>query len=663
MTESNSTNIGSVHGPTHSGSGNIFVTYSTLVSEVVKSRSRTYPPDELAELGRYFVPPPRFGDAREVLENRRVVFLDGAPGSGRTAAAKMLLYQVSGRTDRFRELPWKEEEESGSYSEQIDDGDRLWQNLSWVDPEAWEEVQNKLSDLHKRVFERDAYLVVVLPHIPNRSLRGELAHYRVRIGRPQNITVLRRYLRLRGVPGAATFPPSLELTDYLAHNPAMWEIAHLAELVTEAWRNAEGKGDFSAWFETALKTLTGQNSEVPKKVAKLREDQGPERAVSLALLLATAMLHGAHADQVYHAATMLLRKVHHPDDRPILERSDHIARFKRISATLTPEGYVRFEAPRWSSTVPLHFWKNMPEIRDGIQEWVEEIGDWAELREEDRDSAIDKFADLCLSEEYRERLAVSVIRWSGSKVTNRRLRAAYLALKRGLETEEHGRFFRRRIYDWSRGDLLPSGITRLPDGLVQVIILACVEVIAVHHPEQAVVRLHHCARRAHQSAPAARDALLQVVNSDPRLRRQMLVRLTRLTRLGTWRIDNQLFLDIADPAAFTDPGGHGNPLLDENGVPNMLADGWRHIFSHLGVETWRARMREWLRLAAEDERNRDALLDPLLAGAKEQAGVLGHIFNEAYHLPASPADGDESRAAFRDLVLRKISNIQGLWIT
>lgn len=653
------TEISTVRGPVNPGGGDIiYYDYRTLVENVAKGRSRTYSLDELVRLDRYFVSPRGFGEAREKLETHRIVFLDGTPGSGRTAAVKMLLYRIPGSGKRFRELPWREDgDESNPDDERVEDGDRIWQDLSWVGDGAWEDAQKDLSALCEKISGRDAYLAVVLPQVLIRKLRGELADYRVVIERPPAMEVLRRYLRLRGVPGAATALLGPKLTDYLSQAPAMREIAHLGELIVEAWRSSEGS-DFSAWCETALETLEGRDSTVIGKIGELHERQGMERA----LLLATAMLHGAHADQIHRAAAKLLSTVRHPeDDRPLLERSNHAERFKRIDAEMNSEGYVHFKKLRWSSAVPVHFWRHMPELRDGIQKWVEEIGDWAELREEERDSVIDTFTDLCLNDRHRERIALLVLRWTGGKVTNRRLRAAYLALKRGLEAEEHGRFFRRQIYEWSRGKELPSGGTRLPDALAQVIILACVEVIAVHHPEQAVVRLHHCARQAQQSASAACDALLQLVSGDTRLRRYMLTRLTRLPGSGRWPIDDRLFLDIADPVAFTDPGDRSRPLLDENTVPDMLTDGWRRVFTRHGVETWGARMREWLRRAAEDERNREALLDPLLVGAKEQASVFGHIFNEAHRLSRDPAaENGERHAAFRDLVFRKICTVQGL---
>jgi hypothetical protein len=94
---------------------------------------------------------------------------------------------------------------------------------------------------------------------------------------------------------------------------------------------------------------------------------GPQRA----LLLTTAMLHGAHADAVHSATTLLLHAVDHPmDDRPPLEHADLAIRLEEASAGLTQHGAVRFKELEYDTAVRTHFWDHRPDLREHLGTWV-----------------------------------------------------------------------------------------------------------------------------------------------------------------------------------------------------------------------------------------------------------------------------------------------------
>ncbi|MCW2875935.1 MAG: hypothetical protein JWQ95_35 [Sphaerisporangium sp.] len=637
----------------HSGSGdlnNATHYHYTMLAGVAARSPRAYAVDDLARLGRHFVHPPGFGQARKVLATHRTVLLDGAPGSGRIAAAKVLLYELSSGTERFHELLWEEDERKPRLDPgHIGDDDRVWLDLSRVEERVWHDVQNELSSVRKAVIEHAAYLVVVLPG--DQNLRADFSQYRAEIARPPGAEVLRRYLRLADVPGAVASPMTPLLAGYLDANRPIGEIAEFAGLVAKARASAAGKGDFPAWYKTAHEALTDRGRQVAERVAKLRE-QGPQRA----LLLATAMLHGAHADHVHRAAAALLSTVRYPDDEcPSLERADLVERFGGIEAELGADGHVLFTELEYDSAVRAHFWNHMPELRDDIQAWVEGAVDSADLRQEDRDDLVVRFAEQCLHARYRQALVSSVFRWAKGPTTNRRLLAADRALRHGLTAEEHGQFFRKQIYNWSRD-------RDLPDGLAQVIIVMCSEVIAVHHPDEAMVRLHHRARRERRTT-SAREALVRLVDGDLRLRRQMLARLTRVPAGGReWEVDADLFLYFADPVALTEPGSRNHALVAESDVRNMLADGWRRAFTQLTDVAWRVRLRQWLFLAFGDERHREVLVDTLVEGSGERGKILGDVYTTARDLPRPTTDEQERHAVFLDLVLRKICAAQGVEI-
>ncbi|GAA0830857.1 hypothetical protein ACFQVD_07495 [Streptosporangium amethystogenes subsp. fukuiense] len=652
MTNFSFTQISGVNGPVQTSNAplNIGNYYQNAVLAGVTTRSpRANAVDDLERIWQRFVYPSGFGRARELLETYRIVLLDGAPGSGRVAAAKTLLYELFSGDERFRELSW--EESDGKHRldpDHIGDDDRVWLDLSGVEEQIWRDVQNELSAVRNAVAEHGAYLVVVLPGNRGERLRPEFGPYLAKIDRPPAEEVLRRHLRLMAVPGAVTSPTTPLLTGYLDADPPIQEIAIFAGLVAEAWANTEG--DLANWYAIAHEALTGREQEVAKDVATLAE--GPQRA----LLLAAAMLHGAHVDHVYRAATALLNTLGHPEDEcPLLERPDLVEQFQKIDVEINGNRHVRFRKLGYDSGVRAYFWNQIPELRDGIQTWVEKVVDSADLGQEDCGRLVTRFAEQCLRHEYRQVLVGSVLRWSRGSTTKRRLWAAGLALRCGLTAEKHGRFFRQQIYSWSHN-------RDLPEGLARVITVMCAQVIAVHHPDEAMVRLHHRARREERNT-IAREALVQLVNGDSRLRRQMLVRLIVLSPDGwRWEVDPGLFLEFADPAALTDRGSRNHPFIADADVRGMLAEGWRRVFTRCTQEMWRAPLRQWLYVALGDERNREVLLDILVESSEGRGNILGLLYAAVRNMPRPAADDQERHTVFRDIVLRKICAVQGIRI-
>ncbi|MFB9622033.1 nSTAND3 domain-containing NTPase [Nonomuraea helvata] len=601
---------------------------------------------DLDWLWQRFVHPPGYGQAHETLATHRLLLLDGEPGSGRTTAAKVLLRELSSGGERFYELSW--EDENGKYQVEPDfivDDDRVWLDLSRADEGTWHALQEDLSSLRKRVDQHGALLVVVLPVRGSETLRPEFGQFHSWIKRPSAHEVLRRHLRLEGVPEATTSPQPA----FLSTDRAMLEVAGFAGFVRKAYENAPGAG-YLAWYKAAESASTGRGADVATAVSKLR--LGPQRA----LLLATAMLHQAHVDHVYSAAAALLESVEYADERHTLERSDLVESLDHIGAKLDSNRHVRFRELGYDAAVRTHFWHNMPGLRDGIQRWVAAMVDHPELDEMERDDLVMRFAEQCLHPRYRQTLVDSVTGWTRGSKTYRRQMAADRALRHALSVEEHGRFFRQQIYNWATD-------RRTSEALAQVIIMMCTDVIAVTHPDQAIVRLHHLARRESQSTDA-RTALLGMVAGDPWMLRHLLQRLTRLPTVGRqWDIDIDLFLELANPAAFTDPVNRNRPLIAEADVRDMLAEGWRRAFHERGEVAWKPGLRQWLIAAFHDDRHRDALIGVLVAGGEQRGGVLGRLYTEARALPRFIAGGRERSAAFVDLVLRKICTAQGIQVT
>jgi hypothetical protein len=590
----------------HVGSGPQ-TNYFFKSSDSIGKRPRRQPEDELRWLYQRFSDPSNLGEARGILESFQTVFLDGPPGSGRVAAAKMLLWELRNDSEQIHELVLQDKEHTSRIDhDHVGDNDLVWLNLSQTEGPQWHEVHGELSALRATVRERGAHLVVILPGNVN-GLEPTLARYRVEIKPPRLDDALSRYLLVEGIPEGRHLPP----LRFLEADRRMEDVAKYAELVVRA-REEDRQGSFTAWCETAHRVLAGQEPDVATLVADLSE--GQQRA----LLLAAAMLHEAHADVVHQAGALLLELVEHPDDRPILLQAPLDQRLKEIDAELDSAGNVRFLKLNYDAAVRSYFWTHMPELHRPVQDWVERTVASADLTPGERADLVDRFTEQCLNERYRPTLISLVDQWTARPTTVEKMQAATLVLQRGLRDEEQGRFFRKQIYAWSTTN-------NLSDELAEVIIMACRDEMMAKYPDEALVRLHHVARR--ERGNRARETLVALVDRAPRLRRQMLNRLTN-PRFGPgrWPIDVDLFLDLADPEALTKPGRNSRPLISRSIVRDQLSAGWALVFAQRPHDKWAPQAHRWLGAAVADETHRHALLGVLVEAGTGRTDVLAQLY-------------------------------------
>ncbi|MFF4985754.1 hypothetical protein ACFY19_01130 [Streptosporangium saharense] len=643
----------STTGPVQAGGGDL---YAFSISMLADSRGRTpraRARDELVWLRSRFVLPGGYARARDILEAHRVVFLDGEPGSGRNTAGWMLLYGHHSGVETFHELSSKTEDETRRLDpDHVEEHGLLSLDLSDVEERDWRDTQEDLYPLIKAVRERAARLVVVLPHDRVRAgeFRADLDRYRAGITHPPAREVLRRYLREGGIPGIELDFSSPELSDFLNRGRPVRDVARFAGIVLEARERSQEGERFAAWCENALAVMTRAVEQIAGLLAKARE--GPQRA----LLLTTAMLHGAHADAVYHGAASLLRVTKHPEDeRKLLEREDLAERLKDIEVEADVSGRVRFAKVEQDFAIRTHFWRHVPDLRVGLCDWVGETVRSTELDPEDRDRLVQRLAEQCLNDRYRGMLVKAVYEWGTSPPDPHRLRAAAMALEKGLREEEHGRFFRKQVYDWSREG-------QLPVMFAQLLVVMCREVIAVRHPDEAVVRLHHLARRE-RTTTYAWDTLVGLARGKPQLHRLMLDRLNyqlAVAEKKQYLADTGLFLELADPVSLTASGDRRRSLIAESAVRRWLTGCWKGVFRS-PPEVWSSRTGDWLVAASRDGRHREALLDVLVEGGEGHMDILSRLYITARDLARSATPEErEDRALLVKLLRRRIDAVIGI---
>lgn len=639
MTETFGSYVHEAHGSVNSGDGpqfNIYYAAEARLREQASRRPRAIAKEDRQHLAERFVPPRGMRHARNRLDETNTVLIDGVPGSGRRTAAIMLLHELSDARGSLHELPDTSDDTATVPldAQGIGDGDRLLLDLSEVDESRYIAVQNALSDFRESLVRHGAHLAVVLPHRLGYLLQGELKRLTVEIGRPSAQRVLITHLRHEGIEPPQSELDGSGLPSYLPQ-AAMRDIAGLAHRIRRCRDVSPADRGFSDWLAESLGDQHDQTARVAADLASQRD--GRRRA----LLLSVALFHGAVPGTVLRGANALLGILSHPPDPlPRLDRADLHAELSDIGAEVRPDGRVRFRIVGYDRAVRDHFWTFLPDIRRQLRDWFDVCLAEPSLAESDRKEVVARFAAQSLRTSRPEDLSWLAHRWTSDKAPAHLVPDAAQVLALGLDDEQHGRYFRQQIYDWSTS-------TETGNGLRRVLVLVCSRTMSRSHPDQALVRLHHLARRTNGVVGAeARQALLDLARSDHRLYRRMLERLGAGITQGQWGKDPALFLELADPVR----------LMGYRSVRESLITCWQGVLRR-PVESWSAPVARWL-TASENLRHRDLVLRVLATACDTDIRVSGCLYRAALHWQY--AEPSASRAETVSVLLRKINTAQGI---
>ncbi|MEV6011256.1 hypothetical protein AB0M29_31105 [Streptomyces sp. NPDC051976] len=647
MTESFRTRVENPGGPTHTGSGNIYINADSRPHGSSGSAFRGIAEDQLRWHRRVLVPPVNLGQARSLLADTGTVILDGPPGSGRSCAARVLLREHHQDTGALHELQPDEEEELPLHDpDLVGAGDQLLLDLSTADDAQWARACKDLPALRKTVHDQQAHLVVVMPH--DRPLDSDLQHYRVVVSAPGALTVLHRHLRVHGLPYGDYLQADGAITEFLQERP-MREIAAFADLVRRAREAAPDQG-FAQWCEQAKNARGDHRKDVAQSVARLREVQ------QRALLVTVAMLHGAHADVIHRAAQVLLRIIGSASEQlPVLEDKDLSERFTEIAAASDTGGRVRFTDLDYDAAVRAHFWDHVPDLRPHLGIWTAQLMDLSDphMTADVRSDLVARLAGQYLRTGRGEGLVLLAEGWSSTSASNLSRQAAVQALAWGLSDPRQGARLRNLIRHW-------CAERRLKGEFAQVLVQICAEVIAASHPDQALIRLYHLARR--EPDTDALHALSELVSGSRRLRRRLF---DRLARYELTPATLTIFLRTCDPQALTGPSQAPGPLVREEDVQRSLTVCWHAVLSALPRTQWHPQVEHWLHSAASEEQvSGELLLDILVVAAQRCGSRRGSVFAALYASAREAersTDADPKRAvATTELLLSKIRAVQGL---
>lgn len=628
--------IGNAAGQTHTGSGtqnNYSYSYYYLGSDG-RIRSGGDPLRMAGArrlwLSRRFVPPPGYGEAaRRLEEPGTAVLVSGAPGSGGRTAGVVLLHSTGGRNDPFREVALDDRQDEPA---ELGEGERVLVDLSGVSEPEFGDAQALVKSYWDKVERFGGRLAVVLPRECEHLLQSDISQLLVRIGRPDGDQVVAQHLRWAGIEVSLPELHRSALGELLEQSP-MRELQRLSELVVEA--RSQG-GAFDDWAVKAVFALRERAHEVAQHIAALTD--GRQRA----LLFTAAMLDEAPADVVFRLSAELLTKLGHPEDeRPRLDRTDLTERLHELRVKVD-QGRIRFDALAYGPAVRSHFWLYYPDLRAAFGAWVADtVRETAWLDQVERRKLVSRFTEQALRAGDVDVLTDLVESWAKE---TRLLPEAMAVLDQGLRDEQSGAVFRAKIYDWSM-------VPRLQPNLVRGLARICVDAMAPHHPDQALVRLHQLARRESGSVPRyARDSLLELARRDQRLYERLLGRLREgMERREPWRPDARIFLELVDPPP--------SKVWREE-----VVEGWRGVFTVAPPEVWAPGIEAWLSAARLERDGGERLMGILIEAADGGLDVLSRYYLLAYNWAAEPDDepGRVSRADVAARFCREIDRAQGI---
>ncbi|MGI5118639.1 hypothetical protein ACQEU5_03710 [Marinactinospora thermotolerans] len=654
--------IGEVRGAAHTGSGDQYNTHLHLgsVYEIDERgrlrrrvRTRLITDEQVRRLDRCFVEGPGYAKARDVLGgDEHSVIVTAEPGSGRRAAAMMLLHRLADRDvdSRFRELPDDAVHNSVDPGILLDErnlqrGDRLLLDLTGPAGRGLlEQVQPVLEGYRHAVQRHRARLVVVLPRDQEEALYQDFRALVVHLERPDGREVLRGHLDLHAIPFTETDLHRSGVQEWAA-GAAPGEIAELVRMVETA-RQAPGAGSLAGCLAQARIALSDRGVHAAEQIDKTTDVR--ERA----LLLAAAMFDGFRGDVVFAAAELLGRELRLPDpETPYLERSRLGRRFDELGIRVGPDRTVTFERLGHAEALRNRFWDDYPELGQPFRTWIGACMRGLEITGAQRDELAGRFAAQCLRTGRIRELFAQVEAWCRGERGGRVSLSpqAVFLLNQALADGSAAREVRQQVRVWASR---PS----LPPALAHVLIMVSADAIASGWPDEAVVRLHHLAR--HEDPGVREDATEELlrVASRPWSRRLLLNRVVDGLGRRTWKADLALLTPVADPARLQGTY-RGRPFVADPQVRADLTAGLAALFGKKGEETIRHHARRWLDACAAGEAPRDLL--ELLAEAAHRTGRSNRLYAAVREWTLRTAEGTPERKIALGL-FRRIDEYQGL---
>jgi len=549
--------------------------------------------------------PPNASEAGRHLQDHGVVALVGEPRTGRRITAINLLLRDDAR---LNEITLDPDDDIGSLV--TEPGHGYLVNA--------DDLRNQLAPK-----QRDALLRVLdaargncrvairaTPAVwRSLGLAGRIPH--VELLPADGLAIFRKHLSQQAAPDEAwqwsQREPIIDRLRNARPGDAVRMANIAAEVVRQGPRPVQGQLDdvvqaYGNWAKVLEEWFEG--GEEPGSVP-----EGRRRS----LLIATALLEGAHPAIVFRAADRLNSLLELP-----LEAGHGLVgptapdKTRAINADLVNDR-MEFPRPAYGPSALDYVWWHWPQIHADLRAWVTQLPQ--ALSPSDGARLAESVVGLAIRQLDPDLVTSAAGEWISDTRTNE-LGASALTLA-GM-SEDVGHAVRRKLYEWSR--------TTDPNRH-QAVVKVCGGALGEAFPRMALTRLRHVADHGDDAAQTAVGGALVQLALIPRLRGQMLGEivawLPKDIRRGQRRAAQLAFLQL-----MTSASENGALTMLTEPVPNemrvnILAEGWHEILRAEEEVKERARtvLWRWLEAAVQSISVRKIVFATLVAARRSEVDI------------------------------------------
>ncbi|GAA4855400.1 hypothetical protein GCM10025787_44280 [Saccharopolyspora rosea] len=621
--------------------------------------------EALQRLADNYVPPPGLlveaaEDEREtafqILQRRRVVLI-GAEGRdcGQFAAAQRLGFELQQRNPQLVVREELSDEGFRLHADALlveDDPAAVLVDLRESDDVDVRGVRQDLVGFTEALERHSSYLVLIIPPGMTRAFEEHFPGRVHVLGKPSSAAVFACHVR--GID-----PDALVARTSAAQSlERLWppKVKEIADAVSD-------RSDRDEDPDRVLRDLLDDelHSRTPALRKQIRDKQESGKPEWLALLLAASVLEGAPPEHIVEASDQMLARNGLNAERPVplLQLSPH-ARLGQLA----DEQFEHFDSdtrwfrpPGFGARVLGHFWREHPDLRAPMLDWIGELpAKVRDLDSDELDQIADRSAELAgaggagiaikLAQQWAKTTAGASDRTTTSNSPSDRYRrsiAVRLLTATGIDPSL-GRSVRGKLWEWSRRG----------NADLQLMTAEVCAGIGQSFPRVALTRLKHLANadNAHVRE-AVRNALRQIGN-----------------QLGASRFLRYVseWFDSAPPARLrllSDGVSAVLEELNEEVEADAATSFWRRALATMPPEDSCSAVRSWLRTAAQvgrDERN--SMVESLVRATDSNPFTIAYLLRVVAVGQASSALGalaDDPLTEVVHLLCTRLDEVDHAW--
>jgi hypothetical protein len=554
----------------------------------------------VAWLRQRFVQPVEYADVLRLWASEPaspVVYLEGAPRTGRwTAAVNLLLDAAGTMSDRITVI--EPDSETRLDLRRVRRGARVLLDLTDAEAATVAAVEKQLRAFIQTVDDASGRLVVLLSGHETEYL-ADNSRIR-RFTAPNAREVLIKHLTTDGF--ADDVPAILDdsRVGQLLQTAEVRDAARLSALyLREVRSDRDAKRSIDSRVSAAVDAYHNWSDDLIKRYDEI--DDTERRS----LLLTVALLDNSTTETLYWSERLLLKLTKTASEQiNLLGGKGFSGRLKKLEVVEFSHDRAWFRKHTYDLSVLRHVWTSYPELRDVLVNWVVELGKGhvKALAPAERDRMMVRFVDVCADNGAWEKVVAAATSWNAERSKDTTPHSVRLMTMAALD-ERIGRKIHKKMYDLVRS---PSLDVPTADLVVQV----CCGEFGRKHTGKALTLLGHIADRS-DSKVAARVVSTVI---DLAVRADVLVQVLTKTiewlnatdKPRQWERARLILLGISDPdRGLLRPADLSDASPSELRV--LLRSAWSAVLGSADDVAVDGAVVAWLRMAWEPEWRRPVL--------------------------------------------------------